>query len=432
MLWRRTGSNLANLNDPSGGNLTELIPVDQALLTILDGFKPTIEEHIPLDEAYGRVLSRDINATTDLPPFTNSSMDGFAVISRDTIKASPAKPVNLIIDFDIPAGSYPEKGIISGHAARIMTGAPLPAGSDAVVQVESTNSPRNDPSVTFPHTIQVFSPVLPGENIRPKGMDIQKEEPVLKRSARLRPQEISALASFGIHKVPVHRIPRIAVLSTGDELIPPEKNLAPGKIHESNSYSLVGLSKSLGCEVINLGIVPDDKTEIKRKLDLCCDLEIDLIITSAGVSVGAFDFVKDVIKSDGKIEFWRVNMRPGKPIAFGYYKGTPLIGLAGNPVSAFVGFLVFIRPAILILSGIEKITHDVIPMTIDAPIESDGRQSYLRANSTFKNGKWVAHPATHQGSGNVLSMVNANTLLIVPPGVKSLPVNAYVDAWLLE
>jgi molybdopterin molybdotransferase len=412
--------------------LKDLLPVDQALTTILSAFQPATEELVPLKDAYYRVLSRNINATTDLPPFTNSSMDGFAVISQDTSSASYENPVSLTIDYDIPAGSNPEKSILPGHAARIMTGAPVPQGADAVVQVESTDSSRHDSSIKFPFNLKVFSPIKSGENIRLKGMDTHKGDPVLKSSSRLRPQEISALASFGFHQVPVHRTPRLAILSTGDELVPPEQPLLPGKIHESNSYSLEGLSKSMGCEVINLGIVGDDKNEIKRKLDLCCDLNIDLIMTSAGVSVGAFDFMKDVIRTNGKIDFWRVNMRPGKPIAFGSYRGIPLIGLAGNPVSAFVGFLVFIRPVVLKISGIKDLLPEVIPMTIDSPVESDGRQSYLRATSVFKDGKWIAHPASHQGSGNVLSLVNANTLLIIRPGVKSLPINSTVDAWLLD
>ena len=412
--------------------MKDLLPVDQALTSILSAFQPAPEELVPIKDAYYRVLSRNINATTDLPPFTNSSMDGFAVISQDTSSASNENPVSLTIDYDIPAGSNPEKTILPGRGARIMTGAPVPQGADAVVQVESTDASRNDSSIKFPFNLKVFSPVKSGENIRLKGMDTHKGDPVLKSSSRLRPQEISALASFGIHQVPVHRTPRLAILSTGDELVPPEQPLLPGKIHESNSYSLEGLSKLMGCEVINLGIVGDDKNEIKRKLDLCSDLNIDLIMTSAGVSVGAFDFMKDVIRTNGKIDFWRVNMRPGKPIAFGSYRGIPLIGLAGNPVSAFVGFLVFIRPVVLKISGIKDLLPEVIPMTIDSPVESDGRQSYLRATSVFKDGKWIAHPASHQGSGNVLSLVNANTLLIIRPGVKSLPINSTVDAWLLD
>ncbi len=263
-------------------------------------------------------------------------------------------------------------------------------------------------------------------------MDVKKGEPIISKSSSLRPQEVSALAAMGIFRIPVHQRPRVAILSTGDELISPEKSLPPGKIHESNSYSLYGLAKDLGCEVINLGIAPDDRDEIKNQLDRCVSQEIDLIITSAGVSVGAFDYVKDVIESSGHIDFWRVNMRPGKPVAFGDYRSIPLIGLAGNPVSAFVGFLVFIRPVILKISGVKKIFPELTSMKIDAPVESDGRQSYLRANAALVNGEWIAHPASHQGSGNVLSMVNSNALLIIPPGVKSLPVNSWVRTWLLE
>jgi molybdopterin molybdotransferase len=408
------------------------MPVDLALKTILSGFTPNPEEFCPLNNSYNRVLSRDIQAPNDLPPFTNSSMDGFAVKAKDTKNATRENPVKLLVDYDIPAGTQPQFEIQNNHAARIMTGAPLPNGADSVVQVESTDSKRYLTAGEFPFTVQVYSGVVVGENIRPAGMDIHAGESVLNKSSRLRPQEISALASLGIHQVPVFRSPRVAILSTGDELISPEFDLTPGKIHESNSYSLVGLSQALGCQVFNLGIVPDKTSEIETRLDQCKELNIDLIITSAGVSVGAYDFMKEVIESHGRIDFWRVNMRPGKPIAIGSYRSTPLIGLAGNPVSAFVGFLVFIQPVLLKLSGLTKLIPDVIPMTIDSGIESDGRQSYLRANSHFGYGKWIAHPASHQGSGNVLSMVNSNTLLIIPPGVKSLPINSVVDAWLLD
>ena len=412
--------------------MTDLISVENALDRILKNFYPKPEELCNLQDAYGRIISRDITALSDLPPFTNSSMDGFAVITADVASATRSHPIELIVDYDIPAGSFPQKSVISGHAARIMTGAAVPSGADTVIPVENTDSLRNDPACTFPFRVKVFSNTSIGENIRPRGMDIKKGDPLIQKSSRLRPQEISALAALGISRVPVHQKPKVAILSTGDELVEPGESLPPGKIHESNSYSLYGLSKDLGCEVLYLGIAPDDKVEIKNQLDRCVSQGIDLIITSAGVSVGAFDYVKEVIESDGHINFWRVNMRPGKPVAFGNYRSIPLIGLAGNPVSAFVGFLVFIRPVILKISGVKKIFPTFIPMKIDAAVESDGRQSYLRANAALIDGEWIAHPASHQGSGNVLSMVNSNALLIIPPGVKSLPVNSLVNTWYLE
>lgn len=412
--------------------MTDLISVDDALDRILKNFYPKPEEYCNLHNAYGRIISRDIAALSDLPPFTNSSMDGFAVISADVAAATRSDPVELTVDYDIPAGSFPQKLITSGHSARIMTGASLAPGADAVIPVENTDSLRNDPACIFPFSVKVFSNVAKGDNIRPKGMDIKKGDPLIQKSSRLRPQEISALAALGISKIPVYQRPRIAILSTGDELVEPGESLPPGKIHESNSYSLLGLSKDLGCDVLYLGIAPDDRVEIKNQLDRCVSQGIDLIITSAGVSVGAFDYVKEVIESAGHINFWRVNMRPGKPVAFGEYRSIPLIGLAGNPVSAFVGFLVFIRPVILRISGVQNVFPAYIPMKIDSAVESDGRQSYLRANANLIDGEWFAHPASHQGSGNVLSMVNSNALLLIPPGVKSLPANSIVNTWYLE
>lgn len=411
--------------------MTDLISVDDAINRILNSISSKGEELSVLMDSYGRYLSRDVRALTDLPPFTNSSMDGFAVIASEIKTASPSLPVELIADFDIPAGSHPTQTIYPGHAARIMTGAPLPPGADAVIPVENTDSIRHEENKSFPFPVKVFSCVSTGENIRPKGMDIKNGEILIRKSTRLRPQEISALAALGITQVPVVQRPKVAILSTGDELITPEVTLEPGKIHESNSYSLIGLAKELGCEVRNLGIAPDDREEIKKRLDQCVSQKIDLIITSAGVSVGAYDYIKEVIEASGRIDFWRVNIRPGKPVAFGNYHSIPLVGLAGNPVSAFVGFLIFIRPIILKMFGVANLEPDLIPMRIDAAIESDGRQSYLRANAYFKGGEWIAHPASHQGSGNVLSMVNSNALLIIPPGVKSLPADSKVHTWLL-
>ncbi len=213
---------------------------------------------------------------------------------------------------------------------------------------------------------------------------------------------------------------------------PWEASLTPGKIHELNSLTLAALAKPEGVEVLDLGVAKDTKEDIRSRLDLAAKEKADVIISSAGVSVGAFDFVKSVIEEEGKLEFWKVNMRPGKPLAFGNYRGIPYFGLPGNPVSAFVGFEVFVRPTLEKLSGREVKPHPHQTAFLAEPLEFDGRESYLRAIVAPENGRLTAHLTGHQGSGNIFSLVLANALLIVPSGVKSLLANSEVEIWPIQ
>jgi molybdopterin molybdotransferase len=222
------------------------------------------------------------------------------------------------------------------------------------------------------------------------------------------------------------------MLSTGDELLPIEKPLSPGKIHDSNAYTLAASIERDGGEALYLGIARDQEGAVRDIIELAVENKADLILSSAGVSVGAFDFVRQVVEKHGRMEFWRVNMRPGKPLAFGSYRGIPFIGLPGNPVSAFVGYEVFVRPAIRKLGGLSSIPRPSVRVRLGDPVESDGRESYLRAIVRFHDGHYSARLTGHQGSGNLLSLVQANALLIIPSGVKSLPAKAEVDAWLLD
>jgi molybdopterin molybdotransferase len=251
----------------------------------------------------------------------------------------------------------------------------------------------------------------------------------------LRPQDIGMLAMLGIAKAMVFRRPRAALLSSGNELAPVDQPLEPGKIRDTNSYTLHALVAGAGCEVVALGIAPDQREAIRDLFDRAADSQTDVIISSAGVSVGALDFIKDVVESNGRLDFWRVNMRPGKPLAFGEYRGIPFLGLPGNPVSAFVGFEVFVRPALTRLGGRSTESgakfRTRMRVRLAEPVESDGRESYLRAVVEDRDGALSAHLTGHQGSGNLLSLVQANALLIIPAGVKSLAIGAQVDAWLL-
>jgi molybdopterin molybdotransferase len=409
-----------------------LLSVTEARQKLLADFRAVQIIDIDIEHATGYVLANDVKATYDYPLFNNSSMDGFAVRAEDLQYASRENPAQLKIVEDIPAGAVPVKEIHPGEAARIMTGAVLPEGADSVIPVEDSNvNWRENQNVEMPPDVLLYRPVMPGEYIRKIGDDIRRGQIVMTRR-RLRAQDIGFLAMLGIDRVKVFRRPRIAIFSSGDELTPVGTVLAPGKIYDSNSKTLLALSEKYFAEVISLGIVPDQIAEVKKTFESAVAQYVDLVITSAGVSVGAFDYIQKVVKENGEIKFWRVNMRPGKPLAFGRYQGVPFIGLPGNPVSAFVGFEVFVRPAILKLSGDANLEHSKFDVILAEAIESDGRESFLRAVVKFEEGQYSAKLTGHQGSGNLFSLVQANALLIIPSGVKSLPEGARVSAWLLD
>jgi molybdopterin molybdotransferase len=255
---------------------------------------------------------------------------------------------------------------------------------------------------------------------------------VLSPGRRLRAQEMGLLAMLGISDVPVYRKPKVALLSSGDELLPVEAPLTPGKIHDSNSFLLAALSESAGVELIRLGVASDSEVDVRNRLERAVAEKADIIISSAGVSMGAFDYVKAVVESEGELDFWKVNMRPGKPLAFGKFSGIPFFGLPGNPVSAYMGFEVFVRPALEKLSGQPPHPRASQKARLAETVESDGRESYLRAIVSEEQGQLVARLTGRQSSGDLLSLVQANALLIVPSGVKSLPANSEAQIWLID
>lgn len=408
-----------------------LLKVDEARARILSHFEPLGTETLPLVKCARRVLATDVAAQNDLPSFDNSAMDGFAVIASDLANAAPASPRTLDVVADIPAGANPDVTLAAGQAARIMTGAPIPKGADAVIPVEETDFQDRSPGTLAPKSVTVFKSLKAGDYVRAQGTDVQTGQPVLQTGHKLRPQDLGLLAMLGVADVPVYRKPRVALLSSGDELVPVDAPLRPGKIRDSNTYTLSALLEGAEVEVLNLGIAADRRESVERLLEKAAAQKVDLILSSAGVSVGAFDFIKDVVEAQGELTFWRVNMRPGKPLAFGKFRGIPIIGLPGNPVSAFVGFEVFVRPALERLSGLETISRPRVRVRLAESLSSDGRESYLRAYVREENGILCAHLAGHQGSGNLLSIVQANALLIIPAGVKSLAAGKDVDAWLL-
>jgi molybdopterin molybdotransferase len=313
-----------------------------------------------------------------------------------------------------------------------MTGAMLPEGADAVVPIEDTNLDRSQIGTPLPQEVFIQRSIPAGSFVRPKGQDLHQGDIILARGKRLRAQDLGLLASLGHASVQVFRQPRVALLSSGDELISPSDHLSPGKIFESNSFTLAALAEQAGAEVFRLGMVKDDPQLILERMELAIDHSADLIVTSAGVSVGAFDYIRQVVEENGELNFWRVNMRPGKPFTFGSFRGIPFIGLPGNPASAFVGFEVFVRPVLNRLAGLPGQTRPQINVIVEEPIESDGRESYLRAVLIEKCGKITATLAGHQGSGNIYALAKANALLVVPTGVTTIPAGSELNAWLLD
>lgn len=412
---------------------TDDLTVDEALARVLAGVSVLPAEQVALSEALGRVLAEAVIAQDSLPPFANSAMDGYAVRAVDVSEARKESPAVLQVVGDIAAGIHPEIRLGPAEAARIMTGAPLPRGADAIVPVEATSEPWRSHERTLPGEISVFRPVTANEFVRFPGEDIQAGQQVLAAGHLVRPQEIGVLASLGSSHVRVIRRPRVAVLATGDELIAVEEPLRPGKIRNSNAYTQEAQIRALGAVPVPLGIARDEVEDVRDKLQQGLESEVDLFVSSAGVSVGAYDVVKEVLESEGNVGFWRVRMRPGKPLAFGAYHGVPYLGLPGNPVSALVSFERFARPAILKMAGHSVWERPRLTVTVLQPLTSDGRETYARAVvSRNEDGSYSASLTGEQGSHIMTSLVQANALVVVPEGMRHVPAGAQLEAMMID
>ncbi len=411
---------------------SEYLTVEEALTAVLSTISILPAEQVPLLDALGRVLAQPVVAQDSLPPFANSSMDGYAFIAADLVGASQQNPVTLRVVGDVAAGAMPTVVLTLGTAVRIMTGAPLPPGADAVVPVEDTDEAWREKERPLPTRIQIYRSVQSGDYVRHPGEDIEAGQTILTPGHILRPQEVGVLASLGVAKVSVIRRPKVAILATGDELLAVDQPLQPGKIRNSNGYTQAAQIMALGAELVQLGIAGDTETAVRDKLQAGLDAKVDLFISSAGVSVGAYDVVKNVLEQDGNVGFWRVRMRPGKPLAYGTYQGIPYLGLPGNPVSAMVSFERFARAAILKMAGHEKLNRPTITVTVQNAIHSDGRESYIRAIVSREDEAYVATLTGDQGSHIMTSLVKANALLIVPEGVEYVPKNSQLIAWMID
>jgi molybdopterin molybdotransferase len=313
-----------------------------------------------------------------------------------------------------------------------MTGAPVPPGADAVVPVEDTDEPWRAARRALPERIAIRRAVRAGDFVRYPGEDIQVGTRVLDEGHVLRPQEIGVLASLGVGQVAVVRRPRVGILATGDELVPVEAELSPGKIRNSNGYAQAAQVLALGGLPVMLGVARDAEADVREKLDAAVADRLDLLVSSAGVSVGAYDVVKAVLDKGGSVTLWRVRMRPGKPLAFGTYRGIPYLGLPGNPVSAMVSFERFARPAILKMAGHIQLDRPSVRAVLQEDVRSDGRESYLRAIVTKDERGFVATTTGSQGSHIMTSLVKANALLIVPEGMIDVPAGTPLTALMID
>lgn len=388
-----------------------MLSYEQALEQLLAAARPVAEtRHVPITAAAGRVLAQAQVSTVNVPPLDNSAMDGYAVRLADV----PQIGVTLPVSQRIPAGTV-GSALQAATAARIFTGAPVPPGCDAVIMQERCEAVGDN--VVINHVPRA------GENIRRSGEDIATGSEILPAGIRLRAQEIALAASAGLPELPVHRRVRVGMFFTGDELVQPGEPLPPGAIYNSNRYALRALLEGLGCEVRDLGSVPD-RLDATRDALRRAAADNDLIVTSGGVSVGEEDHVKPAVEAEGRLDMWKIAIKPGKPLAFGEVNkpegGTAwFIGLPGNPVAAFVTCLMLVRPFILRLQGVDKVVPKTLPLTADFTwSRPDSRLEFLRARI---NDEGHVELYTNQGSAVVTSLCWSDGLVLNPPGCTVQP-----------
>jgi molybdopterin molybdotransferase len=404
--------------------INEMLTVEQAQAHVMSEISVGPAESAPLDESLGRILREDVIAAQDLPPADNSSMDGYAVRAADLAEV----PVRLRVTDDIAAGHPTSRALEPGTAMRIMTGAFVPEGADTVVQVELTDGGTE--------MVTIAKALARGANIRRRGEDMRAGDVVIRKGLRIGPAEIAMLAAAQKTTVLVGRRPTVAILSTGDELIEPGETLTPGKIVNTNGPLLAALVREAGAIPRVLGIVRDTKEATVAALEIA--LESDFVLSSGGVSVGAFDFVKDALDAIGaETKFWRVAMKPGKPVVLSRLRDRVILGLPGNPVSTFVSFHLFAAPALRKALGQEgdqegDLYPPVMLARLETPLKSPGdRRVYFRVHVSARDGELHAKPLASQGSGSLTSMLGANGLAVVEAEVALVEAGAMVPVLLI-
>jgi len=396
-----------------------MLKYGQALKIVLEGARPMESEWVTLSRAHRRVLSEDMVAANDVPYTDNSAMDGYA-INTDDLKSVPRE---LKVAGVVACGKSVKRRLKPGEAMAIMTGAPIPRGCNSIVPVEDTE-------VITSGTVKILRKVESGKNIRRSGEDVRKGDVVLKRGVVVGPAELGMLASVGRERVRVFRRPAVAILITGNEIIEPGGRLLPGKVRDINTFSLCGLVEKFGGLPLPLGIAGDERVNLLRKMKK--GLNSDIMLISGGVSMGRFDLVREALTSLGYRErFWKVAMRPGMPISFGYIGRMPVFGLPGNPVSSMVSFLQFVRPLIMKMMD-RPIDLPVISAFLRTPIvKKDNRRHFLRVKLDYKNQKYFVSLTGPQGSGILKSMTECDGIAVVPETTRALKVGDKVTVQLI-
>ena len=411
--------------------LTRMIDVDEARARILATFAPLPMVRVPLAEALGSVLAVDVVAGSSVPAFPNAAMDGFAVRATETCGASPERPVRLRVVAEAAAGYESTTAVTPGTAVRIMTGAPVPAGADAVVRFEETDEGSEGVRHGPGDRVAILTPVRSGENVRPIGEDVHTGETVLMAGTRVRPAEIGVLATLNRTQATVHCRPRVGVLATGDEIVDAGEPLGPGQIRNSNAPMLAALVTRCGGKAVPLGTARDSEDDLRRRLAQADGL--DLLLTTGGVSVGDYDLVKQVLQSEGRIDLWEVRIKPGKPLAFGCLGRTPVLGLPGNPVAAAVAFEQFARPALRKMLGDRALEIPTVMARLAGRIENrGGRRHYVRVAVEMTPQGYVACVAGGQGSGVLSTLAKANGLLVIPEDLPAAEDGALLPAQMLD
>ena len=416
-----------------------LASLDEALERMLEGLRPLPAEEVEVEAAAGRVLARPLEARVAMPPWDNTAMDGFAVRSADVAAATGQAPVRLRVIGEVAAGHAPTVRLEPGTAVRVLTGAMLPEGADAVVPVEETDARAG--AAALPETVQILARAAPGQHVRREGSDFRAGDALLPAGARVSPAGLALLAAAGHGTLDVHALPRVAVLATGDELVAPGASLGPGQIHDSNSPALAAQARAVGADVRRLGVARDTEWEVETALRGALEWA-DVVVVSGGVSVGSRDVVKGVFERLGRVDLWRVAVQPGKPLAFGHApapggRDVLLFGLPGNPVSSFVTFELFVRPILRALGGQRDPTaRRVVRARLAEPVtKAPRRRAFLRVTLSAdpeRAGGLLARSAGGQGSHVLSALVAADGLAVIPEDADALPAGAEVDVWQLE